>query len=144
MDDGLDAAMVTFARGDRLAALRLLESLDGAVAELPRARALRGLLLATERGLVREGVELARAASASAPEDPWLAATLARTQLRAGDKSGAIETLKAGARHHPDHEDIHALFVEIGVRRPLLFKTLPRSHPLNRYLGLLSVRLGLR
>lgn len=31
-----------------------------------------------------------------------------------------------------------------GIRKPPIFKKLARSHPLNKYLGLLLVRFGLR
>jgi hypothetical protein len=55
----------------------------------------------------------------------------------------AIKTLRRGlklGRNRLIPEELK----KFGVRKELVFRSLPRSHPLNKYLGLLSARLGMR
>jgi len=109
----------------------------------PLARSYFGVCIAAERGQVSRGIALCNGAIAEAPGDPVHYLNLARIQFRAGRKSDALATLRRG-RAAGELPAMQALLDQPGNRRPPLFSSLLRSHPLNRYLGLLLGRLGLR
>lgn len=109
----------------------------------PAARSYFAVCIAAERGQVGRGIALCNEAIAAAPDDPVHYLNLARIQLRAGRKAEALAALRRGSTAE-ELPAMRALLDEQGHRRPPLFATLPRSHPLNRLLGLLLVRLGLR
>ncbi|HSI05518.1 MAG TPA: hypothetical protein VLC93_13620, partial [Myxococcota bacterium] len=55
--------------------------------------------------------------------------------LACKDKAGAVAALKHGLAHHPGNEALLAEIKKLGVRKPPVFKKLPRDHPLNKYAG---------
>lgn len=68
---------------------------------------------------------------------------LARVLLMAGDRERAIQTLRRGLQQG-DSELLLRELESLGVRRPPIFGSLTRSHPLNKYLGKLCAMLGRR
>jgi hypothetical protein len=68
---------------------------------------------------------------------------LGRVHLKAGRKRDAIETVRKGLGFGDSKEAV--LFLNtLGTRRKPVLPFLPRRNFLNKYLGLLFSRLGLR
>lgn len=66
---------------------------------------------------------------------------LARAYLSVHYRAQAVDALRAGAKADPDNPEIHEAFQSLGIRRSPLLPFLRRSHPINKYLGLLRHRL---
>jgi tetratricopeptide (TPR) repeat protein len=99
--------------------------------------------LAKVRGSFPEAVALAREAISLEPENPTHYLYLGRIHILAKERKDAVEVLRQGLEHKKSPEIIRELEA-LGARKPAIFKWLPRSHPLNRCLGLLLDRLGMR
>lgn len=132
------------ARGQGLEALRLFELASAADPGNAEYQSYVALLNALERGRIREAVDLAAAAAARAPDVPSVYVNLTRIHIKAGDKESAVQVLREGLRRHGDDPDMLTLMHQVGVRKPPIFESLPRSHFLNKYLGKLAAKLGLR
>lgn len=102
-----------------------------------------GYCIARERGQHRQGRELCLASLAVEPDLPAHYYNLGRVQLLSGDKEDALRVLREGMAKGGSPE-IARLLETLGTRNPPLIPLLARSNPLNRYLGLLLKRLGLR
>lgn len=146
---GTPAAMFARARalldaGETLEALALLERVHEAEPDNPRYSSWLGLLLAQERGQTKRGLELCGAALERDTDEPAHFMNFARVLLKSGSKREAIDVLRDGMRAHPDDEPLSGALVELGIRKPPPFRSLERSHPVNKYLGLFLARIGLR
>lgn len=80
---------------------------------------------------------------AQEPDNPTHYLILGRIMLLRGDKASAIEAFRQGLARKKDSRIANELN-KLGLRRPPVIKQLSRSHPLNRYLGKLLYKLGLR
>lgn len=134
--------MTALARNDTLAALTHLERALR-IQDNPDWHSYLGYCIAKERGQYRKGVELCQSSLAKEPDNPEHFYNLGRVHLVNGDKLEALRVLREGMTKGGSFE-ILRLLENLGQRTPLLFPTLSRSNPLNRYLGLLLKRLGLR
>lgn len=144
-----DGAEKEFAHG--MAALAADDTLT-ALACLERALKLRdnpawysylGYCIARERGQHRKGQELCLGSLAVEPANPVHLYNLARVHLASGDKAETLRVLREGMAKGGSPEIVR-LLESLGKRTTPLFPVLSRSNPLNRYLGLLLSRLGLR
>ena len=129
-------------QGNTLVALIHLESaaLHGST---PLLASYLGYCLARERHQFKKGVSLCLEALEQEPGQAIHYLNLGRVYLAAGQKELAIKTLRRGlklGRNRLIPEELK----KFGIRKELVFRSLPRSHPLNKYLGLLSARLGMR
>jgi tetratricopeptide (TPR) repeat protein len=129
-------------QGDRLRALSFFEKARKA-GDSPEARSYIGLLTATDRGQLGRGMELCTSALEEAPENPVLYLNLGKVLLKAGDKKKAIETARKGL-HYGYNKDIEDWLQTMGIRKRPLFPFLARDNVLNKYLGFILSRLGLR
>ena len=102
-----------------------------------------GYCMARERGQVRKGIDLCRVAMELEPHRPEHYLNLGRIHLVAGNKPEALRVWREGVAKG-ECEPIRRLLDTLGKRQPPLFPSLPRSSPLNRYLGFILSRLGLR
>lgn len=102
-----------------------------------------GYCIAKERGQTRKGVELCQEALAHEPDNAIHFLHLGRIHLLSGNKEEALRVFRQGISMEGS-EKIMQKLIELGMRKPLLFPSLERRHPLNRYLGFLLTRLGLR
>jgi hypothetical protein len=68
---------------------------------------------------------------------------LGRVHLAAGQKAAAIRTLRKGLRFGRSRSIIQEL-KKLGIRKAPVVASLPRDHPVNKHLGLLFKRLGVR
>jgi len=130
------------AREDTIAALNHLERALR-LQDNPGWHSYLGYCIAKERGQYRKGMEICQSSLAVEPDDPGHFYNLARLHLVSGDKMEALRVLREGMAKGGNPEIVH-LLENLGKRNSLLFPSFSRTHPLNRYLGLLLRRLGLR
>lgn len=135
-------AFKELAEGNVLAALACLErSLQAE--ENPGLHSCLGFCIAKERGHITKGLELCNAAIEGEPENPVHYFYLAKVHLIAGHKDEAIQALRQGMAQGGSPE-ILLMLGELGTRKPPPLRFLSRDNPLNKYLGILLGRLGLR
>jgi hypothetical protein len=84
---------------------------------------------------VKEGVKLCEHSIKIEFYQPENYLNLARTQLLANDRRGAVGAIRRGLKIDPNHADLLELQREIGVRREPVLSFLSRDNPLNRFLG---------
>lgn len=102
-----------------------------------------GFCIAKERGYVNKGLALCQEAVAREPDHSEHYYYLARVLLVTGRKPEAIQALRKGLARG-DSAAARQLLHELGTRKSLLFPQLRRDNPVNKYLGMLFSRLGLR
>ena len=94
-------------------------------------------------GHLEEATALAREAVACEPGNALCYLNLGRVYLADGERRKAIETFRKGLQYSVNEEILTEL-ERLGTRKSPLFPSFERSHPLNRYLGILLARLHLR
>ncbi len=99
--------------------------------------------LAKLRGSYAESAAMAREALNLQPDNPLHYYNLGRILSLSGDKEQAMRILQDGLQYGM-HIEILREIQSIIIRKPPVFKKLPRSHFLNKYTGLVLSRLGLR
>jgi Flp pilus assembly protein TadD len=129
-------------RGNTRSALGLFS----AAAELddsPLPRSYLGYCLAKEKGDFPGAVSLCREAILydSGNSEHYL--NLGRIYLLRGDKKEALRTFRDGLLQE-DNRTINEELKSFGRRKPPLIQCLPREHVLNRFLGILAGKCGLR
>ncbi|RII30830.1 MAG: hypothetical protein CXR30_03195 [Geobacter sp.] len=102
-----------------------------------------GFCISKERGHVTRGLELCNKAIAHEENNPVHYLYLGKVYLVAGDKTLALQALRQGMSHGGGH-GIEELLASIGTRKPPVIPFLSRDNPLNKFLGILLGRLGLR
>lgn len=130
--------------GKGLDAIRCVENAVELAPANPAYLSLLGLLIARERGQLKRGLELAHQAVEQGARDPELCLNLAWIYLKADRRDEAVRWIDAGLEKTPGHEGLARERRLLGMRRPPVLGFLPRSHPLNKVLGLMGARLGLR
>jgi dihydrofolate reductase len=88
-------------------------------------------------------LRLAEKALESEPDNLGFRLNLGRVQILAGAKETGLETLRKGVQLGGGKE-FYAELAKWGTRTPPPISALPRNHPLNKYLGVMLRRLGLR
>lgn len=109
----------------------------------PLACSCLAFCMAKVRGKYLEATLLARKALDMEPNNPIHYKNLGRILLLAGDNEQGIHMLRQGLQFGERISIIQELD-KLGIRKPPIFKSLPRNHLLNRYLGLFLAWLGLR
>lgn len=129
-------------RGDTLSALACFEK---AVQkdENPLYNSYLAYCIAKERGQFRLSVSLCEKAIALQPDRSAHYLNLGRIYLMTGQKNDAIRILRDGLRNEANQQIIAELD-RIGTRKPPVISFLKRSNPINKYLGYLLKRIGLR
>ena len=126
------------AREEGLADLEEAFESDGLDPECQSAYAL-GLALV--RGRFPEAVVLAQQAVRTDHRNPGLYLNLARIQEISGSRGDAVQTLIRGLRAAPEDAGLLEARAALGLRHRVWLRFLPRSHWLNRWVGVLSARL---
>lgn len=130
------------ARGNTLEALFLLEEAAGKE-RAPLVLSSLGYCLAKERGEMARAFALCGEAIRRSPANTTHYLHLGRIHLLAGQRHLALAAFRKGLKFGRQQELIDEIR-KMGLRRPPLFASLGRQHPLNKYLGLVFSRLGLR
>lgn len=128
--------------GDYRAALAALEQMPLA-ARTPLALSAYALCTAALKGTYKSSVNLCHEAIKKDSKNPEHYYRQGRILILAGKRKDAIWVLRMGLRHGR-HKEILATLASMGIRRPPPISFLPRSNPLNRYLGKLLTKLNLR
>jgi hypothetical protein len=66
---------------------------------------------------------------------------LARVQLLSGNRRGAVRSCRKGLGIEPRHAGLRRLLQRLGARQKVPISFLPRSHPVNKFLGKCLYRL---
>ena len=135
-------ACKALASGKVLAALSLLESALRQY-DNPQWHSRLGFCMAKERGQFTRGLELCRAAVTLFPDSSDHYYYYGRVLLLASRKAEAIQVLRQGLCCGDD-EEIRQLLDELGTRKSPVIGWLGRDCSLNRFLGMLLARVGLR
>lgn len=101
------------------------------------------LCQAKTRGNFSDAIKMAEEAVATSPDDPLMYLNLAKIYILAGKKELAMKMLRDGVQHDTENQNRRELERQ-GNRKPPVFPALSRSHPLNKYLGILLSKLRLR
>lgn len=102
-----------------------------------------GFCVAKERGQVSRGAELCMISLEHEPNNPEHYLNFGKIQLLSGNKSEALRILREGVARG-ENTEILTILNEFGKRKSPLIPFLPRSNPLNKFLGLILHRIGLR
>jgi len=141
-EEEFSLGLAALAGGDTLTALAHLERALK-LHDYPGWYSCLGYCVARERGQHRKGVELCLRALEAEPDQPGHFFNLGRIYLLGGDRTAALRVLREGMTKGGSPE-LQRLLESLGSRTLPVFPRLARTHPLNRYLGLLLSRLGLR
>lgn len=136
-------ALKELAEGHVLAALAYLEKSLQAE-DNPSLHSCLGFCIAKERGHITKGLELCHAAIEHEPENSIHYFYLAKVYLHAGSKEDALKTLRQAMAQGGSPAEILQMLEELGTRNPPPLRFLSRDNPLNKYLGIILARLGLR
>lgn len=109
----------------------------------PVVRSHLAYCLAKEQRQNQKAAALCSGALQEEPGNPLHYLNLGRIYLLAGHKNRAIQTWRRGLKLGRNPQ-IAAELKKLGLRKSPLFSSLRREHPLNKHLGLLLQRIGLR
>jgi tetratricopeptide (TPR) repeat protein len=129
-------------QGNVLAALACLERAL-AIWDNPLWYSHLGFCVAKERGHLTRAFELCRLSIEHEPKNPVHHLYLGKVYLIAGNQYEALQTLRQGMVLGCLPE-IEKTLAAIGTRKSPVIPALSRNNPLNKYLGMILSRLGLR
>jgi len=109
----------------------------------PTARSYLAFCLAKEQHQVGRAASLCLSAMQEEPHKSLHYLNLGRIYLLAGEKTRAIKTFRKGMKLERNRQIIEEL-KKLGLRQPPVMKTLHRDNPLNKCLGILFHKLGMR
>ncbi|MBI4823424.1 MAG: tetratricopeptide repeat protein [Nitrospirae bacterium] len=99
--------------------------------------------IARERGQFKKAISMCNEAIKKEPENSVIYLNLARVYLLSDKRADAIEALRKGMSCEKNQEILNELN-SLGIRKPPIFRFLNRANPVNKYLGVVLKRLGLR
>ena len=129
-------------RGNVLAAMASLERAL-AIWDDPLWHSRLAFCVAKERGHLTRAYELCRSSIAHDPQNPIHQLYLGKVHLIAGNQYEALQAFRQGMTLGGLPE-IERMLAAIGTRRPPVIPALSRDTLLNKYLGIIFGRLGLR
>jgi tetratricopeptide (TPR) repeat protein len=129
--------------GNMAEALVCFDKIAGWMDDYPIYSSYRGVCLAGERGDVEEGIRLCRYAMELEPKKSVHYLNLGRIHLTAGRKPEALRIFRDGLLYERNGLILSEL-ERLGRRKIPAFPSLGREHPVNRCLGRISRKLGLR
>lgn len=109
----------------------------------PTVRSYLAFCLAKERQQMTKAISLCLTAMRQEPTRALHYLNLGRIYLMAGQKTRAIQTFRKGLKLERNQQIIDEL-KNLGLRQPPVLKSLNRDHPLNKCLGILFQKMGMR
>jgi tetratricopeptide (TPR) repeat protein len=103
-----------------------------------------GLCIAHERGKISEGIRLCEEALKADPLSVENYFNLGKVFIKANLKQKAIEVYRRGLKIDDRNPLLIAELQSLGLRKKPVIPWLPRKNFLNKYLGIIFSRLGLR
>jgi tetratricopeptide (TPR) repeat protein len=137
-----DQAQLELDRNNILAALASLERALS-IWDDPLWHSRLGFCIAKERGQLTQAFELCRSAIEYDPDNPIHYLYLGKVYQIAGNTYEALQTFRKGMTHGCNPE-LKRLLDAIGTRKPPVIPFLSRNNLLNKFLGIILGRLGLR
>ena len=131
-----------FTQGNILSALHFFEKAYS-IANNPVISSYYAFCLAKERGQMSRAIALCSEAIRTDPQNPIHYLNLGRVYLLANIKFDAVKIFREGLKYEENQEIINELN-RLGARKSLIFPFLKRSNPLNKYIGILLRKVGLR
>lgn len=128
--------------GDMVSALAFFERAIS-IENTPVNRSYFAFCIARERGQFKKAISMCEEAMKEEPENPVHYLNLGRIYVITGQRSDAMQILREGL-HHGENKDIVDELIKLGMRKPPVIPFFKRENPLNKYLGLVLTRLGLR
>jgi tetratricopeptide (TPR) repeat protein len=128
--------------GDTLTALSYFEkalSLENS----PVLNSCFAFCIAKERGLVAKALTLCDEAIRAEPSQSIHYLNLGRVYLLCKKRSEAVDTFRKGLGYEMNQDIINELD-NLGIRKPPVIPFLARNNPINKYLGILFKKLGIR
>jgi tetratricopeptide (TPR) repeat protein len=137
-----EQAQLELDRGNILAALACLERAL-AIWDDPLWHSRLGFCIAKERGHLTRAFELCRSSIEHDPKNPIHYLYLGKVHQIAANQFDALQALRQGMTLGGTPE-MQQVLETMGVRKPPAIPVLSRRNPLNKYLGKILVRMGLR
>jgi tetratricopeptide (TPR) repeat protein len=137
-----DQALQELDRNDVLAALACME-IATRLWNNPAWSSLLGYCIATQRGHITRAVELCLTAIEHDPENPLHYLYLGKIHLGAGNRSGALHYFQQSLTHGSSPE-LERMLTHFAIRKSPVIPLLSRKNLLNKYLGIIRDRCGVR
>ena len=137
-----DRAQQELDQNNILAALACLERALG-IWDDPLWHSRLGFCIAKQRGQLTKGFELCRGAIEHDPDNPIHHLYLGKVYLVAGNTFEALQAFRQGMICGGSPE-LERMLDTIGTRKPPVISFLSRDNLLNKFLGIILARLGLR
>ena len=99
--------------------------------------------LAKERGQYKKAIALCNEAIESEPDNSVHYLNLGKINELIGNKAEALQIFRQGLGRQPNPQ-IYAELDRLGARKPPVIRFLKRENPLNKHLGFILKKLGLR
>lgn len=137
-----ERGMTKFGDGNVLGAMVHFEKAAN-MGGTPECLSFLGYCIAKERGQAFKGLSLCREAIDEQTENPVHYLNMAKIHLLGRNLTEALDVLRQGASFGPN-EEISELLESIGTRKPPALSFLHRDNPINKYLGKLLGKFGMR
>lgn len=128
--------------GDILSALVFFEKAT-AIEDTPINSSYLAFCIAKERGQLKKAISMCEKAIKEEPNNSTLYLNLGRIYYIADQRVEALQAFRDGLAHEQNRQIIDEL-IRLGIRKPPVIPFLKRSNPINKYLGIILTRLGLR
>ncbi|ACM19270.1 TPR domain protein [Geotalea daltonii FRC-32] len=140
--DHYESGVEAFNSGRFLSALKYFEKAV-ALERNPASLSRLGLCLAKEKRNFAKAISLCKEAIKHEPRNPEHFLYLGRIHLLAGQKKEAIRIFRMGLRNGRN-PDISKELERLGSRKDPLLPFLGRNNPINKFLGIVLKKTGLR
>lgn len=137
-----DRAQTELDQNNVLAALACLERAL-AIWDDPHWYSRLGFCIAKQRGQITQALKFCNLAIVHDQENPLHYLYLGKVYLVAGKTNEALQAFRQG-RMFGSNEELEQMLVAIGTRKPPVISFFSRDNLLNKYLGIILGRLGLR
>jgi tetratricopeptide (TPR) repeat protein len=129
-------------RGNHLSALSFFEKAVRMECH-PAHCSFMALCIAKERGQHAKAMDICQSALKMEPENPLHYLNLGKVNLLMGNKEEAIRNFRKGLEIEQNPGIINELS-QLGIRRSPVIRFLERKNPINKLLGIILDRLGMR
>jgi tetratricopeptide (TPR) repeat protein len=128
--------------GDTLSALVFFEKALK-IEKSPTISSYFAFCISKERGQFSKAISLCEEAINKEPENTDVYLNLGRIYLFQNKRQEAVKVFRDGLNYGVNQQIIEELN-KLGTRKPPVISFLKRSNPINKYLGIMLKRLGLR
>lgn len=128
--------------GDMVSALAFFERVTS-IDSTPVNRSYLAFCIARERGQFKKAITMCEEALREEPENTLHYLNLGRVYILSAQRTDAMKIFREGL-HHGENRDIVNELIKLGMRKPPVIPFFERENLLNRYLGIILTKLGLR